>query len=398
MNITLSKIRPGRLAHLGRLAVLTLLTLLMFGLLAGCGGGEDDAAAAARPLGQAGGHATAQGVRSPAVGPQAGVAASGPTVSAITVAPTLSGQPRDRYVIEGVVATFRATAGGTLPRYSWERSNDGGGSWSVVGSGATYSTAPADPAAAASGGDHGAWFRVTASNAAGSVTSRTAVLSVGPLGQAAEVLVQYPPAGLTLSHTLATASGAGYAATADLAAGRFSAFADGQAPDNHRFAYASARTLRFINLSGAAVTIAAGHLRASFGASYTLRPSGLGTAAAANVALGVTHPGGTAFARANHQAIIGNNGVSSELFVPVETGGGSVLVHTRGMGGISGELQMPAIVLAAGAEMSLTVLAQANATLALSDLETLPLQLTLELPPGVKLDTSAVVPLGAWVH
>lgn len=87
----------------------------------------------------------------------------------------------------------------------------------------------------------------------------------------------------------------------------------------------------------------------------------------------------------------------SETFTPVETGGGSVVIAARGMGGISGELRMPSIVLAAGAEMTLTVLAQAFATLALADLETVPMQLTLDLPPGVTLDNSAIVPLGAWV-
>jgi len=54
-------------------------------------------------------------------------------------------------------------------------------------------------------------------------------------------------------------------------------------------------------------------------------------------------------------------------------------------------------VLAAGAEMEMTVLAQAIVTLALADLETVPMQLTLDLPPGVTLDDSAIVPLGAWV-
>lgn len=390
MNITLRTLRASGLA------------LLAAGLLAACGGGEDEAAAAARALGQAGSQASTLAVRVPAAGTQAGtqvgIAASGPTVSAITVAPSISSQPRDRFVIEGVVAKFQASAGGTLPRYTWERSNDSGASWAVVGSGPIYATAPANPAAAASGGDHGAWFRVTASNAAGSVTSRSAVLSVDALGLAAEVAVQYPPAGLTTSHTLASASGVGYAATADLAAGSLRALADGQAPENHRFAHASLHTLRFINLSGAAVSIGAGQLRASFGAGYTLRPSGLGTAAAADLSLAVSHPGGTAIARAGHQAIIGNNGVASEIFVPVETGGGSVVVHSRGMAGISGELHMPTIVLAAGAQMTLTALVQASATLALADLDSQPMQLRLALPPGVKLDASSVVPLAAWVH
>lgn len=390
MNITLSTLRARGLA------------LLAAGLLAACGGGEDEAAATARPLGLGGSQAHTLALRSPA--PQAAtaatiaVAASGPTVSAILVAPTFSGQPRDRFVIEGGVATFQATAGGTLPRYTWERSNNSGGSWAVVGSGPGYTTGPVNPAAAASGGDHGAWFRVTASNAAGSVTSRTAVLSVDALGQAAEVLVQFPPAGLTISHTLASASGLGFAATADLAAGSLRARADGQAPEPQRFAYAGVRSLRFINLSGAAVTLAAGQLRASFGAGYTLRPSGQGTAAAADVSLAVTHPGGTAFARVSHQAIIGNNGVASEIYVPVESGGGSVVVHSRSMAGIAGELHMPILVLAAGAEMTLTAQVQANANLALADLDSVPLQLTLVLPPGVQLDASAAVPLGAWVQ
>jgi hypothetical protein len=319
------------------------------------------------------------------------------TVSPAVIAPTISSQPRDKFVTEGVVASFQVAASGTMPNYQWERSNNNGASWVVVGGGPIYATGPANPAAAANGGDFGARFRVIVSNSAGSVTSNVVTLTVGALGQAADVFVQYPPASVTFSNTLATATGAGYAATADLAAGSFRARADGMAPENNRLAYAGARRLRFINNSGATVTIAAGDLRASFSATYTLRPNALGTAAAADLILTVSHPGGTSSARSSHQVVIGNNGVSSEVFTPVESGGGSVVIAARGMGGISGELRMPSIVLAAGAEMTLTVLAQAIVTLALADLETVPMQLTLDLPPGVTLDDSAMVPLGAWV-
>lgn len=319
-------------------------------------------------------------------------------VSPAVVAPTIIGQPRDKFVTEGVVATFQVVTGGTMPAYAWQRSNDNGQNWIAVGNGPTYATGPANPALTNNGGDYGARFRVIVSNAAGSVTSNVVTLTVGALGQGADVFVQYPPTAITFSNTLATASGAGYAATADLAAGSFRARADGTAPDRNRFAYAGARRLRFINNSGSTVTIAAGDLRASFGASYSLRPNNtLGTSAAVDLILVVSHPGGTSQARSGHQVGIGNNGVPFETFTPIESGGGSVVIAARGMGGISGELRMPSIVLAAGAEMTLTVAAQAFATEALADLESAPMQLTLDLPPGVTLDNSAIVPLAAWV-
>lgn len=88
------------------------------------------------------------------------------------VAPAITAAPAALSVTEGQPASFSVTANGSAPLgYQWRR--DG-----VAIAGATAATYTLNAAAV---GDHGAGFSVVVSNAAGSVTSASAVLSVAAL-------------------------------------------------------------------------------------------------------------------------------------------------------------------------------------------------------------------------
>jgi hypothetical protein len=91
----------------------------------------------------------------------------------VPVAPAFTAQPSDAMVLVGQTATFTAAATGTAPlTYQWE-SNPGAGWTAIAGAtGLSYTT----PAAAAE--NNGAQFRCVAANAAGSVNSNAATLSV----------------------------------------------------------------------------------------------------------------------------------------------------------------------------------------------------------------------------
>src|SRR5205823_3033429 len=97
------------------------------------------------------------------------------TVSAVLVAPTITTQPASQTVTAGQRATFTVTATGTAPlSYHWQKNGTAIGSATA----ASYTT----PATTAS--DSGAQFTVVVSNAAGSVTSNAAALTVNaaPVG------------------------------------------------------------------------------------------------------------------------------------------------------------------------------------------------------------------------
>src|SRR5213593_1466020 len=83
--------------------------------------------------------------------------------------PTIAAQPVSQTVTAGQPATFSVTATGTAPlSYQWQK-----GVTPISGAtGASYITPPT------TGGDNGALFRVVVSNAAGSVTSTAATLTV----------------------------------------------------------------------------------------------------------------------------------------------------------------------------------------------------------------------------
>src|SRR5467141_2725551 len=91
------------------------------------------------------------------------------TVNAAPVAPSITTQPASQTVTAGQTASFSVAATGTAPlAYQWQKN-------SVAISGAT-SSSYTTPATTTS--DSGAQFTVVVSNAAGSVTSRAATLTV----------------------------------------------------------------------------------------------------------------------------------------------------------------------------------------------------------------------------
>ena len=94
------------------------------------------------------------------------------TTASPAPAPVISVAPQDRSVIEGDTATFAVEATGTNLAYQWQRSNDGGQTYSpVAGTGASLSFV-------ASLAHHGSLWRVLVSNDAGTTTSTPGLLSV----------------------------------------------------------------------------------------------------------------------------------------------------------------------------------------------------------------------------
>ena len=108
------------------------------------------------------------------------------TVTAATVAPAFSIQPTAQTVIAPAAATFSVTATGTALAYQWQRSLDGGISWLALSSAAdpSYGTGDTDPTM------DGQQFRVVISNAAGSVTSSAARLTVSAAPIAVAITTQ----------------------------------------------------------------------------------------------------------------------------------------------------------------------------------------------------------------
>jgi len=96
------------------------------------------------------------------------------TVSSVLVAPTITRQPASQTVTAGQTATFTVTATGTAPlSYQWQKNGTAIGAATA----ASYTT-PATTAA-----DNGNQFTVVVSNAAGSLTSNAASLTVTTTGQ-----------------------------------------------------------------------------------------------------------------------------------------------------------------------------------------------------------------------
>jgi hypothetical protein len=94
------------------------------------------------------------------------------TTTSPAPAPVISVAPQDRSVIEGDTATFAVEATGANLTYQWQRSNDGGQTYSpVAGTGASLSFV-------ASLADHGSLWRVLVNNDAGTTTSTPGLLSV----------------------------------------------------------------------------------------------------------------------------------------------------------------------------------------------------------------------------
>ncbi len=104
------------------------------------------------------------------------------------VAPTISAQPQSLARTEGQTASFTVAADGTAPlSYAWQSSRDGGTTWSDAAgaNAATHTTAATTMA------DDGVLWRAVVSNAAGSVNSAQARLTVTP-ALAAPTISQQP--------------------------------------------------------------------------------------------------------------------------------------------------------------------------------------------------------------
>ena len=107
-----------------------------------------------------------------------GTAATSTAVTlTVNVAPAITTQPGSQTVVAPAPGTFTVVATGLpAPSYQWQRSDDAGSTWANVASGGTtasYSTA------ATSATDHGARFRVVATNGIGTAaTSSAATLTV----------------------------------------------------------------------------------------------------------------------------------------------------------------------------------------------------------------------------
>src|SRR5881398_3340254 len=110
------------------------------------------------------------------------------TVSTTPVTPTITTQPASQTVSTGQRATFTVAATGTAPlSYQWQKNGT-----AIGGATAASYTTPATTAS-----DNGDQFTVVVSNAAGSVTSRAAALTVNPAPVAPTITTQ--PASQTVT-------------------------------------------------------------------------------------------------------------------------------------------------------------------------------------------------------
>ena len=97
------------------------------------------------------------------------------TVTPAPVAPAITVQPADQTVTAPATATFSVTATGTTLAYQWQSSSDAGATFAPVVGGPD---APTLAVANTTVGQSGQRLRVRVSNAAGTVTSNAAILTV----------------------------------------------------------------------------------------------------------------------------------------------------------------------------------------------------------------------------
>jgi ELWxxDGT repeat protein len=144
---------PSRFSRRSSRRIDALLLAFGVSVLAACGGGGGGLVPAAPPP-----------------------APPGPAV--VQSAPAIGTQPVAATVTEGATAQFTVTATGTpTPALQWQGSSDGGTTWTDL-AGRTGGTLDLVAVAAA---DNGRRFRAVASNAAGTATSNSALLTVTTL-------------------------------------------------------------------------------------------------------------------------------------------------------------------------------------------------------------------------
>lgn len=178
-------------------------------------------------------------------------------------APAITRQPAGLTVNEGQPAVFEAAASGfPAPSVQWQLSTDGGASWTTVqGAGSTQLTI-----ASASVSEDGDEYRAVFANAAGSVTSEAATLTVHavpvvtqqPAGQTIEAgsgavfeasASGYPAP--TVQWQLSTDGGASWSAVEGATSGQLTIEAATTAESGHRY-----RAV-FTNVAGTATSVAA---------------------------------------------------------------------------------------------------------------------------------------------
>jgi hypothetical protein len=121
----------------------------------------------------------------------AGCGGGGGSAPEVPTPATISLQPKDQQVVEGGTANFSVVAAGGLT-YQWQRSTDNGATFSdVAGASSSSFLLPAATLAA-----DGTQFRVKVSNAAGSVTSSAARLTVTALQLAPTITT--PPSSIAV--------------------------------------------------------------------------------------------------------------------------------------------------------------------------------------------------------
>lgn len=261
--------RVDRLRHR---AVQVLMPLIVAALVAACGGNGKDGAAA--------------------------------------VAPAITNQPASASVDVGQTATFSVTASGSDPlAYQWQRN----GVDVTAATDASYTT----PAVGA--GDNGALYTVVVANAADSVTSSAATLTVNAAAAVAPSITGQPA-----SQSVAV----GGAAT-------FSVTATGSAPLSYQWRRNGAD---IAGATGASYTLAAAAL-ADSGAVFTVRLSNAGgEVVSADATLTVT-PVAVAPAITTQPADQGVNAGQSASFTVVATGTAPLAYQWRRNGaGIAGAI------------------------------------------------------------
>jgi len=136
------------------------------------------------------------------------------TANAVPVAPTITMQPVNQTVTAGQTASFTVVAGGTAPlSYQWQKNGA-----NIAGATAANYTTPATTTS-----DSGSTFDVVVTNAAGTVTSSAATLTVNPAPNVPSITSLNPTSGLVGASV--TVSGANFGATQGASTVKFNGIA-----------------------------------------------------------------------------------------------------------------------------------------------------------------------------
>ncbi|BDI07343.1 hypothetical protein CATMQ487_43130 [Sphaerotilus microaerophilus] len=238
-------------------------------------------------------------------------AAAGLTVHAAPAAAQITTQPASASVTAGATATFAVVATGTpAPTYQWQRSSNGGSSFSDL-SGAT---SPSYTTPATATADSGTQFRVVVSNTSASVTSQAVTLNVAAAPVAPSFTTQPAAASVTAP-----------------AGATFTATASGTPTPTYQWQLSTDGGISFTNINGAT------------GASYTLASTTVANngqryrVVATNAAGTTTSNGATLTVAAAPSAVVSSHRLSTTyghtLAVRAD---GSVLAWGSNMSGGSG--------------------------------------------------------------